>query len=543
MRLKKLLALGGIVLACSGSEAAPPEAFFAVELVKTQNFAQSVPPKDFERSRYLTDIATARSRLKTDILNLLEVAKTQSKDAPARLDGDMKKGLKFALQLLEQMENAPVEKIKELAWQLYSVTEAINNNFRPNLRTEVRLYQIPKVLKSFQYFLVGNHPVTKTTGLDPSIQDSSRWSPTNSTIWKQPKDIASQNLYVGFDRKFLPEYSKTTFTYFKPKTGFGTHPGFRVTDDNGDEFKIRIGSETFVGPFASRIVWALGYNTIMIDHLPILKIQYDRRILSEYNLRKPVYLKIKAGPITILNVDNQKYHDPFNDVAYAQLSTGQRINGQELKRRLLKESDAGTETDENSYNEDFEKKIVSLEFHHVSIEKIDPTRHSVGPWDWDSDVHTQYRELRGYALLAGWLGQYDARTENTRLTLVETEKNVFQLEHTISDVGSGLGEASGLKHHFTHQPEKFESQFLERVRNKGGSSKIQSVGFTTLVPNKTFTSMNEDDAKWMARMMAQLTPRQIRDALVVSGFKREEVEIYLKKLLERRDNALKVLRL
>jgi hypothetical protein len=51
--------------------------------------------------------------------------------------------------------------------------------------------------------------------------------------------------------------------------------------------------------------------------------------------------------------------------------------------------------------------------------------------------------------------------------------------------------------------------------------------------------MTIDDARWMARLIAQLTEEQIVQALIASGFDAAEVKIYTEKLASRRDWMLR----
>jgi hypothetical protein len=55
--------------------------------------------------------------------------------------------------------------------------------------------------------------------------------------------------------------------------------------------------------------------------------------------------------------------------------------------------------------------------------------------------------------------------------------------------------------------------------------------------------MTMDDARWMARLIGQLTETQIVDALAASGFNAAEVQIYTEKLLARRDKMIRDLQL
>jgi hypothetical protein len=69
------------------------------------------------------------------------------------------------------------------------------------------------------------------------------------------------------------------------------------------------------------------------------------------------------------------------------------------------------------------------------------------------------------------------------------------------------------------------------------------IEFQPLEPNVAFEAMTLEDARWMARLIAQLTEKQIREALRVSGFNAEAVNVLSEKLLNRRSRMLHDLQL
>ena len=62
--------------------------------------------------------------------------------------------------------------------------------------------------------------------------------------------------------------------------------------------------------------------------------------------------------------------------------------------------------------------------------------------------------------------------------------------------------------------------------------------FKPTVPTPAFAAMTADDARWMARLIGQLTENQIRAALIASGYDNAEARLYLEKLLSRRDRMI-----
>jgi hypothetical protein len=67
--------------------------------------------------------------------------------------------------------------------------------------------------------------------------------------------------------------------------------------------------------------------------------------------------------------------------------------------------------------------------------------------------------------------------------------------------------------------------------------------FKPTVPTPAFAAMTVDDARWMARLIGQLTENQLRAALIASGYDNAEARLYLEKLISRRDRMIRDLRL
>lgn len=67
--------------------------------------------------------------------------------------------------------------------------------------------------------------------------------------------------------------------------------------------------------------------------------------------------------------------------------------------------------------------------------------------------------------------------------------------------------------------------------------------FKPVVPTPAFAAMTTDDARWMARLIAQLTEDQLRAALIASGYDNADARLYLEKLISRRDRMIRDLNL
>ena len=63
--------------------------------------------------------------------------------------------------------------------------------------------------------------------------------------------------------------------------------------------------------------------------------------------------------------------------------------------------------------------------------------------------------------------------------------------------------------------------------------------FRPVVPTPAFDAMTVDDARWMARLIGQLTEAQLHAALIASGYDNAEARLYLEKLISRRDRMIR----
>ena len=65
------------------------------------------------------------------------------------------------------------------------------------------------------------------------------------------------------------------------------------------------------------------------------------------------------------------------------------------------------------------------------------------------------------------------------------------------------------------------------------------VAFQPNEDTDSFAAMTPDDARWMARLIGQLTENQILQALLASGFDSSQAKIYAEKLIARRDHMIR----
>jgi hypothetical protein len=390
----------------------------------------------------------------------------------------------------------------------------------------------------------GEIPANNLANPIVSSSDNGRSDPMPSTFWTRPTAISQENLYAGFGRDQFPRLENFICDYSAPKTSSGTHAGFDV-ECNGARYKIKFG-DLSSEPFTARIFNALGYHTDPTDYTPQVKIRYDRRMLREFNLRKPLNMGIAPLWIHVGTIHLQQHYDPFAFIATARLKDGREVTGAALKQMLFVNPNLPHPEDSpENFRTNIEAAIDYLVMPAANVQPRDLPTQSIGSWQFGGLGHENLRELRGAGLLAAWLAWFDSRADNTKLRLVR-DANDVQLQHFISDLGGGLGAGKGLFSPRGENPNEFAWAFTvpEIVRGPGRmTTPFRIEHFKPTVPTAAFASMTADDARWMARLIGQLTENQLRAALIASGYDNAESRLYLEKLITRRDEMIRDLRL
>jgi hypothetical protein len=88
-------------------------------------------------------------------------------------------------------------------------------------------------------------------------------------LWRDPVDIGARDLYYGPGGK--SRQPAGTFTFVEEDLN-GSSPKFRVTDEQGVRWKVKLGPEARPEVAATRFVWAAGYFADEDYYLPVIKV-------------------------------------------------------------------------------------------------------------------------------------------------------------------------------------------------------------------------------------------------------------------------------
>jgi hypothetical protein len=499
---------------------------------------QSAARRDFEAARKRLEALTNR-----DEATLAQLRALLS-EPPVEVSGRQRRGLQELERLALEAIAHPERRAGNRRW-LLEVATVLRNNHRPPAPSRLEIGQPPLTFLDYNHNPVarGETPAANVAALPGG--DSSRVDPVGSSFWERPADVPALNLYDGFGRTTGPSLGDRVWRYAAPKTSYGGCPGFDLTDGRR-VVKVKL-AETRSEPFAARVFWAMGYHVDPTDHVDGLRVRYDRRLLREFHLRKPVQTRICAlWLIPVHTIDLQKRHDPFVFIDRVVLRDGAEWTGLELKSRLFR--DAGREHPEDdpaNFRSEVEARLDHLVLAPANIQYRETEGRSLGPWEFGGLGHEELRELRGVALLGAWIGWFDSRFENTRLRLEPGSREAGpgggRYRHYFTDLGGGLGRAVGPLSRCGESPNQFDWTFtLPRVVQGPGRMTIpfRIVGYEPIEDTPAFEQMTWDDARWMGRWIGRLSEEQVVAALIASGFDAAQVVLYSGKLAARRDQMI-----
>ena len=164
--------------------------------------------------------------------------------------------------------------------------------------------------------------------------------------------------------------------------------------------------------------------------------------------------------------------------------------------------------------------------------KYEKSYKRIGPWPWAKFDHKNYRETRGMFLFSIWVGNVDIKeAENNKLIVRETKDGARQFR-VMHDIGFSMG------HVLAERPKSLKWDLIKR--NKRNELVFD---FVSIQDNFKLDHISMADAKWMVRKIAQLTKKQIRDAISIGGWPNtQEYPIgdhLVEKLASRRNSLVK----
>ena len=295
-------------------------------------------------------------------------------------------------------------------------------------------------------------------------------------FWREPTDIKSRNLFLGSGG--TAHQPRGPYTFVKEDLD-GTNPKFVVRDKNGVTWKAKLGAEARPETVASRFVWAVGYFTpdeYFVTSLPVKN--------------KPMRMK-RGGHL---------------------VGSGDSFTNVRLK---MEEKD--------------EKKVAN--------------------WRWHKNRELSPRELNGLRVMMAVMNNWDLKDENN--AVYANKKDKSSQVYMVSDLGATFGASGlGLNHDKSRGNLKAysKSKFITKTTAEyvdfgvpGMPTWFNVFALPDFIERVGLRDIGKRvpraDALWMGRLLARLSPAQIRDAFRAGGYSVEESNAFAG-VVERRIAAL-----
>lgn len=166
-------------------------------------------------------------------------------------------------------------------------------------------------------------------------------------------------------------------------------------------------------------------------------------------------------------------------------------------------------------------------FHEGVLESKPSGLLRVGRWAYGGNGNGGLREVRALLLFNMWVSNLDLKeSENNKLILRKfgDEQKFFHIQH---DMGFSFGKT------YMERPGMFQWNLVKKKTDH-----YIHMNFSCLVDNSLFDYVTYADARWMARLIARLTRKQITDAVILGGWPEPLQKLLVEKLIARRNQLV-----
>lgn len=172
-----------------------------------------------------------------------------------------------------------------------------------------------------------------------------------------------------------------------------------------------------------------------------------------------------------------------------------------------------------------------IELKGVALEKIYDENNflSFNGIPLSSGGNEERREYRALALFAAWV---DLPFLNDDIGVGIYDVKQGKLNHLLYNLDYGLGYG---------YPNLFRNKLVKKVQRKNGQVTKISLTYKPFHKTDLFSKINLSDAKWMAEKIALFKSEDLKNIFLESGFPELVAEIFVKKLMDRRNQILEAL--
>lgn len=184
--------------------------------------------------------------------------------------------------------------------------------------------------------------------------------------------------------------------------------------------------------------------------------------------------------------------------------------------------------------------------HDVRLKRHAPGEKKLGDWSWANNPFKGTREWNGLRALMALINNWDLKDVNNAIYQVEGDHP--EQHYLVSDLGASLG-TTNLNRMLKGDLRSYEeSKWINTVNNDRVDFNVPSsppaayfLALPILVQRMDLVWIGRGvpraDAAWLGRLLARLSPNQIRDAFRAAGYSDDKVERF-SQVIERRIQEL-----
>lgn len=398
----------------------------------------------------------------------------------------------------EAIEIEGALRIKGKGWFLDEAITGIRNSFRT--------WKIPKVSPASaeasdlydpvrrQYLSIDDIQALKQKNVDLSL-----YNPGPSNPYWEPQIIRQVDLSKAAVGKTLDlykdliEFPEDRVFYFDEVKHNDTKPKMNVYTKNEKgkkkaKFKLKWGAEMHSDPTAAALMMTMGFKADVTKYARDVKVYLGKANLS----------------------DIKREWETYYSRDYV---------------RLLYPIEKFLKTMGSDQNGDY------VVFREVLIEAKPEDIERIGGWNMGEFGHAGLRATRGLGMTQFWLNNVDWQEFNNNRTLLKKNADGTMSRHLIaSDVGQVMGSMFGEK------PDLYPWTMI-----KGQDEKELHLRFNSFQDSKLRDNATLADARWGARLIADLSREQIQAAVDYGAWPKCVRPIVVEKLISRRNDLVQSL--
>jgi hypothetical protein len=300
------------------------------------------------------------------------------------------------------------------------------------------------------------------------------WSIQNPTIWHDPGNVEALDFAAGprgIEGAPLPPF------IFREEGDYGTQPKIVVSDARNATWEVKWGPEVKAEPFATRLLWAVGFIVEPSYYVPDGHIQgagHLDRAVPRFDRRTSVIDRSKENAFTKARFE---FRDP-------QVTFMKDLN-----------------------------------------------------WSWESNPFGSSKEFAGLKVMNMLVSNWDtkdstsSRTSNTAILKVKTEEGVEESQFIVNDWGGSMGRWGAATVHTIWDCQGYREETPDFVKglDKNGMVRFGYSGAKQAVSQ----NISPEHVAWLMHYLGRITDDQIRDGLRASNADAADVECFTSSLRSR----------